>query len=118
MKDLTITDKDYADFKQMVKDSNFKYDRTSEKRLEELKKIAKLEGYYEDAKEEFEALEKKFAHNLDREMDRRKEDICRLRKSSNAITIRRAKWKMPSETMKTSRLPCECSTMKANTKKY
>ena len=44
----------------------------------ELKKIAKLEGYYEDAKEEFEALEKKFAHNLDREMDRRKEDICRL----------------------------------------
>ena len=78
VKDLTITDKDYADFKQMVKDSNFKYDRTSEKRLEELKKIAKLEGYYEDAKEEFEALEKKFAHNLDREMDRRKEDICRL----------------------------------------
>ena len=30
------------------------------------------------AKEEFEALEKKFAHNLDREMDRRKADICRL----------------------------------------
>ncbi len=78
VKDFTLTDQDYADFKQIVKASDFKYDRMSEKRLEELKKTAQFEGYYEDAKEEFDALEKKFAHNLDREMDRRKDDICRL----------------------------------------
>ncbi len=66
VKDFTITDADYADFKKMVKDSDFKYDRQSEKRLADLKKIAEFEGYYEDAKPEFEALEKKFAHNLDR----------------------------------------------------
>jgi len=78
VKDFTITDADYADFKKMVKDSDFKYDRQSEKRLADLKKIAEFEGYYEDAKPEFEALEKKFAHNLDREMDRKQDDLRKV----------------------------------------
>ena len=78
VKDFAITDADYAELKQMLKDSDFKYDRLSEKRLEELKKTAKFEGYYDDAKEEFDALEKKFAHNLDREMDRKESDIRKL----------------------------------------
>ena len=75
VKDFSITDADYAEFKKMVKDSDFKYDRVSEKRLADLKKSAEFEGYYEDAKAEFEALEKKFAHNLDREMDRKEKEI-------------------------------------------
>ncbi len=75
VKDFSITDADYAEFKKMVKDSDFKYDRVSEKRLEDLKKSAEFEGYYEDAKAEFEALEKKLAHNLDREMDRKEKEI-------------------------------------------
>ena len=78
VQDFAITDEDYADFKQMVKDSGFKYDRLSEKRLDDLKKTAKSEGYYEDAKPEFEALEKKLAHNLDREMDRQEKEIRRM----------------------------------------
>lgn len=78
VKDFTLTDADYAEFKQMVKESGFKYDRASEKRLEELKKTAKFEGFYDDAKEEFDALEQKLAHNLDREMDRRQSDIRKL----------------------------------------
>lgn len=78
VKDFTITDADYAEFKQMLKDSDFKYDRASEKRLADLKKTAIFEGYYDDAKEEFDALEKKLAHNLDREMDRHQSDICKL----------------------------------------
>ena len=75
VKDFSITDADYAEFKKMVKDSDFKYDRVSEKRLADLKKSAEFEGYYEDAKAEFEALEKKLAHNLDREMDRKEKEI-------------------------------------------
>ena len=78
VKDFSITDADYDSFKKMVKDSDFKYDRMSEKRLAELKKTAEFEGYYEDAKPEFEALEKKLTHNLDREMDRKKDDIREL----------------------------------------
>ena len=75
VKEFSITDADYAEFKKMVKDSDFKYDRVSEKRLADLKKSAEFEGYYEDAKPEFEALEKKLAHNLDREMDRKEKEI-------------------------------------------
>ena len=76
--DFAITDADYAELKQMLKDSDFKYDRLSEKRLEELKKTAQFEGYYDDAKPEFEALSKKLAHNLDREMDRKESDIRKV----------------------------------------
>lgn len=76
--DFAITDEDYADFKKMVKESNFEYDRQSGKRLDELKKTIQFEGYYDDAKAEFEALEKKLAHNLDREMEHQQKDIRRL----------------------------------------
>jgi carboxyl-terminal processing protease len=62
----------------MARESGFKYDRLSENRLKDLRKVAEFEGYYEDAKEEFEALEKKLEHNLDREFDRFKKDIKEL----------------------------------------
>ena len=75
VKAFSITDADYAEFKKMGKESDFKYDRVSEKRLADLKKSAEFEGYYEDAKPEFEALEKKLAHNLEREMDRKEKEI-------------------------------------------
>ena len=78
VKDFAITKNDYEDLKRMAKDCDFKYDRLSEKRLADLKKTAEFEGYYEDAKDEFEALEKKFAHNLDRDMDRHQKDIRKL----------------------------------------
>ena len=78
VKDFVITDDDYERLKRMAKDSDFKYDRLSEKRLADLKKTAEFEDYYEDAKEEFEALEKKFAHNLDRDMDKHQDDIRKM----------------------------------------
>ena len=62
----------------MVKDSGFKYDRVSEKRLKDLQESAKFEGYYDDAKAEFEALEKKLTHNLDHELNRKQNDIRKL----------------------------------------
>ena len=78
VKDFAITDNDYEDLKRMAKDNDFKYDRLSEKRLADLKKTAEFEGYYEDAKAEFEALEKKLAHNLDRDMDKHQKDIRKI----------------------------------------
>ena len=78
VKDFAITDEDYEELKRMAKESDFKYDRLSEKRLADLKKTAEFEGYYDDAKEEFDALEKKLAHNLNREMDRHQEDIRKI----------------------------------------
>lgn len=76
--DFEVTDADYADFKARVKKADFKYDRESEKTLKALKEIADVEGYTEDAKAEFEALEKKLTHNLDRDLDHFAKDIKML----------------------------------------
>lgn len=67
-----ITDEDFADFKKRVVESGFKYDAESGKVLDQLKKTAQFEGYYEEAKPEFEALEKKLKHNLSTDLERNK----------------------------------------------
>lgn len=70
-----ITDADYNDFKTLVKKADFKYDQQSEKLLKNLKEMAEFEGYLTDASQEFEALEKKLTHNLDRDLDHFSKDI-------------------------------------------
>lgn len=75
---FVVTDADYNEFKDFVKQADFKYDRQSEKVLKSLKEIAEFEGYAEDAAEEFKALEKKFNHNLDRDLDHFSKDIREL----------------------------------------
>lgn len=77
-KDFMITDEDFESFKAAMLKSGFKYDRQSEKFMKNLVEVAKLEGYYNDAKPEFEALEKKLQHNLAKELDHHKETIKRL----------------------------------------
>ncbi len=72
---FVITDADYADFKEMVKKADFKYDQQTEKILKSLKKMAEFEGYLTDASKEFDALEKKLTHNLDRDLDYFSKDI-------------------------------------------
>ena len=54
-KTFVISDADFEDFKQAVMKSGFKYDRESQKYLENLVKLARFEGYYDDAKPEFDA---------------------------------------------------------------
>lgn len=70
-----VTDSEYADFKAMVKKSDFKYDQQTEKMLKNLKEMAEFEGYLTDSSEEFKALEKKLSHNLDRDLDHFAKDI-------------------------------------------
>lgn len=70
-----VTDADYADFKEMVKKADFKYDQQSEKILKNLKEMAEFEGYLTDASEEFKALEQKLTHNLDRDLDHFSKEI-------------------------------------------
>jgi carboxyl-terminal processing protease len=76
--DFDLTDADYEEFKQMVLNSNFKYDALSQKSLDNLERLAKLEGYYDEAKPEFEALKAKLKHNTARDLDRNKESIKSL----------------------------------------
>ena len=77
-KDFALTDADYDEFKSRVLKADFKYDRETEKYLKDLEKLAKFEGYYDDAKPEFEALKKKLSHNVAKDLDYNKEYIKQL----------------------------------------
>jgi len=73
-----LTDAEFADFKQRVIESGFTYDPVSEKRFEELVRVAKFEGYYDEAKAEFEALKAKLKHNISSDLDRHRDTLKQL----------------------------------------
>ena len=77
--DFHLTDADYEDFKQRVVKAGFTYDQLSRKQFEELEKTAKFEGYYDEAKDEFEALKKKLDHHdVERDLTLRRDEIQQL----------------------------------------
>lgn len=70
-----ITDSMYADFCAYVEKSDFKYNRRSDEVMELLRKVAEMEGYLEDAKDEMAALEAKFAPDTKKDLERMKKHI-------------------------------------------
>lgn len=76
--EFRLTDQDFKDFKEMVKQSDFKYDQQTGKLLKNLREIAEFEGYLEGAAAEFEALEKKLQHNLEHDLNHSEKDIRQL----------------------------------------
>lgn len=64
-KDFRLTQEEYDTFTDFLKESNFTYDRQSSHALNLLRHLAEREGYAEQAKEDFEALEQKLTHNAD-----------------------------------------------------
>ena len=73
--EFELSDADYENFKQLVLKSHFKYDALSAKQLESLEKIARFEGYYDDAKAEFEALRKRLQPDLAKDLEHNKASI-------------------------------------------
>lgn len=73
-----LTDKEYEAFKKYVKESDFTYDRRSQHALSILREIAHSEGYAEEAKAEFDALEEKLSHNMDYDLTRWEKEIREL----------------------------------------
>ena len=78
IEEFVFTDEDYDGFKQFMKGRKFSYDRQSEKALKNLKDIAEIEGYMDVASPEFKALEEKLQPNLDRDLDKFKDQIKQL----------------------------------------
>jgi carboxyl-terminal processing protease len=72
---FVLTDATYTEFADYVKSKNFTYDRQSEKTLENLKRIMEFEGYLEGASAEFQNLENKLKHDLDRDLQLYKKHI-------------------------------------------
>lgn len=78
-KDFHLSDADYNDFKQRVIRAGFTYDQVSKKQFDELVKMAKFEGYYDDAQAEFEALKQKIDHHdVSRDLDVHRDEIQQL----------------------------------------
>lgn len=73
-----ITDADYAEFRQYLKDHKFTYDRQSRSMLDLLRRVADREGYAEEAKAEFDALEAKLTHNEDFDFQRWEKEVRQL----------------------------------------
>ncbi len=67
--EFELSDGEYEEFKKLVIKSGFTYDQVSEKYLKDLEQLARFEGYYDDAKDEFEALSKKLKHNIAKDLD-------------------------------------------------
>ena len=79
VKDFHLTDADYEDFKQRVIKAGFTYDQVSKSQFDELIKTAKFEGYYDDAKAEFDALKAKIDHHdVARDLDAHRNEIQML----------------------------------------
>lgn len=73
-----ITDADYAEFRQYLKEHKFTYDRQSRSVLDLLRRVADREGYAEEAKAEFDALEAKLTHNEDFDFQRWEKEVRQL----------------------------------------
>ena len=78
MKQFNIGDAEYDRFKEFVKSKGFEYETQSETELKKLIKIARDERYFEPASEEFGILEKKLAHDDDRDMNNFRKEIEEL----------------------------------------
>ena len=77
-KDFHITEADWQTFRQRVIDSGFTYDPVSKKQFDELVKTAKFEGYYDEAKEAFNALEQKLKHDVASDLDKHRTTIQQM----------------------------------------
>ena len=73
-----ISDSEYEEFKKQVIASGFTYDHETEKYLQNLVKLAKFEGYYDDAKEDFDNLERKLKHNIEKDLEYNKEQLKKI----------------------------------------
>ena len=74
-KDFKIDDATYSDFMKFVKDKGFTYTTESEKRLAELKKMAKEEGYLESIAPQIETLESKLLADKENDLVKNRADI-------------------------------------------
>lgn len=75
--DFVITDTIYEEFKTTIDPSKFNYDRVCETGLEQLRKLAEMEGYMNDStKKQFEVLGSLLKHDLAHDLDINRNNIA------------------------------------------
>ena len=73
--EFRLTDAEWADFTDRVVRSGFTYDPVSGKRFDELVKVAQFEGYYDEARAEFDALKARLKHDVAHDLELNKDVI-------------------------------------------
>ena len=79
--EFEITDEIYNDFVKFVESQEFKYTSESEKDFEVLVNTAKLEGYYDNIKEQLDILENELKSHKDNDLINNKKEISEVLKS-------------------------------------
>lgn len=67
-RDFRLSDKEYEEFIEWLSDKDYDYTTKVEKTIETLKNYAKTEKYYSNIKDEIADLEKRVAHNKERDL--------------------------------------------------
>ena len=73
-----LTDADWAEFTERVVQSGFKYDLMSRKQLDDLVKTAKYEGYYDKARDLFDALTLRLRHDVAADLNKHRTTIQQI----------------------------------------
>lgn len=76
--DFRLTDEEYKDFCDYLKNKKFTYDRQSLRVLNILRQVAESEGYADVAKAELDSLEGKLRHNEDYEFKKWEKEVRQL----------------------------------------
>ena len=72
---FTLTDAEFNDFEKWLGNKDYSYKTETEDGLDSLKQMAMKEKYYEDAKQEFEALKNKLSHDKKQDLLKNKEQV-------------------------------------------
>jgi len=78
IQEFSITDTDYSEFRDFLKEKDFTYTSESQNILKKLKKVAKDEKYNSFTENELNALSKKLSPNIDRDLKNYKKEIVEL----------------------------------------
>jgi carboxyl-terminal processing protease len=73
-----MTDKDFDAFKQYIADKDYGYKTQSEEALEQLKKKAEDEKYFDAIKDTYTQLKQNLAHDKQADIDRSKDEVMVL----------------------------------------
>ncbi len=74
-KEFSMSDAEYNDFVNFLKDKKYDYTDRSEKKLKELKQAAEKEKHYSAIQNEFAMLEKKMSENKKQDLNSHREEI-------------------------------------------
>lgn len=75
---FSLGEQSYSRFGDFLKEKDFSYESATENALDELKKVAKREKYYESNKSLFETMEKNLSHKLENDLELFRDEVTRL----------------------------------------